>query len=142
MTKSSDGPEWGEDVAPETLADTDSKFVDVGGVRVSADRVKCPRGNSVEGEDVVPETLPDTDSKFVDVGGVRVSADRVKCPRGNSAEGEDAVPETQASVWPDQQAGACGRSGQSIHDGVAGEGTARSGVQRHVTLSGTGRRVA
>ncbi|KAF5832211.1 Alpha/Beta hydrolase protein [Dunaliella salina] len=34
MTKSSDGPEWGEDVAPETLADTDSKFVDVGGVRV------------------------------------------------------------------------------------------------------------
>ncbi len=34
MTKSSDGPEWGEDVAPEMLADADSKFVEIGGLRV------------------------------------------------------------------------------------------------------------
>ena len=37
MTKSSDGPDGGEDVAAETMADTDSKFVDVmdGSIRVS-----------------------------------------------------------------------------------------------------------
>ena len=34
MSKSGDGQEWGEEVSPETLADADSKFVDIKGLRV------------------------------------------------------------------------------------------------------------